>query len=362
MTNDQDGGSELQALALQSTAVARIVDEMRGVAAGEIAEARSVASLLKRSGVAWLKDTSEQEALAFARICVHVGLNPLLGEAYLIHGGLHVGIIGRRKLAARSGQWAGEDAPRLLTPEEREIHEVQPGDVARAVAVWNKEHRGPAVGFGIVRAGEVENARKAGKGRDGKYFLPLAEMPGFMAAKRAAANAYKIAFPGSDVPMAEEVRSGGRVDVVDVASGELLEGPREERSAVADPLLSEEARASVALDGETQVWPPQSLEDATIDQDTGEATWREEPPAETAQATAPLVDTLGEFADVGAFYRYCAKELRLAGPRVRELAGYKTTDAPDVILGYEGGLDMLKVACAMAAALPEGEPVQAPLG
>ena len=75
----------------------------------------------------------------------------------------------------------------------------------------------------------------------------------------------------------------------------------------------------------------------------------ESPPALPAQASA-----LGEFEDVAAFYRYCARELRLAGPRVREIAGYKAGDRPDVILGYEGGLDMLQVACGIAAALPEG--------
>ena len=62
--------------------------------------------------------------------------------------------------------------------------------------------------------------------------------------------------------------------------------------------------------------------------------------------------TDGGFEDVGAFYRYCARELRISGPRVRELAGYSATDKPDVILGYEGWLGALQIACATAAALP----------
>ena len=61
-------------------------------------------------------------------------------------------------------------------------------------------------------------------------------------------------------------------------------------------------------------------------------------------------ERLGGFSNIGEFYGYCHRELNLTGPQVREIAGVGDSAAPDAILAFEGGLDLLKVACAAASA------------
>lgn len=211
---------ELRALVATSPAAQRMLDERRVDIASEIAEGRNIVGLLRRQGPMWLKDVTPEQALAFCRVALRLGLNPLVGEAYLVHGTFYVGVAGRRKMATRTGAFRGEDPPRLLTPEEDAIYGVRKGDVARIVQVWREGHRGPTLGCGIVRAGEIEAAKKKrdnspAVGRDGLYQAPIARDPEGMAAKRAAVAAYKKAFADLDIPTADAV--GMRL--VDVETG-----------------------------------------------------------------------------------------------------------------------------------------------
>lgn len=200
-----------------SAAVAGLREET----AIEIARAQSQAQLLTKQGAQWVKDATPVQLEAFARACVGLGLNPLVGEAYLIHGGFYVGIQGRRKRAQETGAHRGESAPRLLTPEEKEIHGVKEGDVARIVEVWREGMRLPGFGVGIVRKGEIVEA-SAKKGRDGIPYSPLGRDPEGMAAKRAASKAYRIAFADIDLPTADVDGHGASARVIDAESGEVL--------------------------------------------------------------------------------------------------------------------------------------------
>lgn len=82
-------------------------------------------------------------------------------------------------------------------------------------------------------------------------------------------------------------------------------------------------------------------------------------PAEPGGPQPPRARTakdlrLGEFDNVGLFYSRAFRELRLAGPRVRELAGVETGAAPEAVLAFEGeagrGLDALWVELAKQVA------------
>lgn len=221
MTND-DGTGAARAMVAQSSLADVMVDRLRAQTQVEIAQGKSITQMLQQSGPMWLKDSRPEQVLAFARVCIGFGLNPLAGEAYLIHGGFYVGIQGRRKAAVRVGGFEGESAPRLLTPEEKEIYGVHEGDVARIIEVWRKGLRLPAVGCGIVRKGEIAKAREGRPGPDGLPFHPLGRDPEGMAAKRAATAAYKRGFPDLDLPTAEADQSM-RGRLIDVETGEVVQ-------------------------------------------------------------------------------------------------------------------------------------------
>lgn len=220
MTQD-DGTRDARAMVAQSSMADALVDKLRAQTAVEVAQGKVITQMLQQSGPAWLKDANPAQTLAFARVCIGFGLNPLAGEAYLIHGGFYVGIQGRRKAAVRVGGFEGESAPRLLTPEEREIYGVHEGDIGRIIEVWRNGLRLPAVGCGIVRKGEIENARSGRKGPDGLPFHPLGRDPEGMAAKRAATAAYKRGFPDLDLPTAD-ADSSMRGRIIDAETGEVL--------------------------------------------------------------------------------------------------------------------------------------------
>ena len=258
MTTDSDT-REMTALVASSPLIAKQIETMRAQTAADIARSRSVTDLLSRSGAEWLKGATPVQVAAFARVCVGLGLNPLVGEAYLIHGTLYVGIQGRRKLATQTLALVGEDAPRLLTPDEREIYGVKDGDVARIVEVWRNGWRIPALGVGIVRKGEISKAQEK-RGPDGIPYSPLGRDPEGMAAKRAAVAAYKKGFPDLDLPTADVDTAGLHARIIDSESGDVLS---EGRATLAP--VSEAERATAAVEDE----PPASS--AVIDSDASPA-------------------------------------------------------------------------------------------
>lgn len=228
MTTNQPSDAdsqELRELVAQSPTIARAIEERRLQLASDLAAGRTLTDLLQRSGPMWMKDANPQQIAAFARVCVALELNPLLGEAYLMHGTLYVGIAGRRKRAVQTGEYDGEGVPRLPTPEERVIYGVKDGDIARIVQVWRKGVRMPGEAVGIVRKGEYDAASQK-RGPDGLPYAPIGRDPEGMAAKRGYAAAYKRVFGDLDLPTADMVQVGRRVTITDVDSGQqLLDAP-----------------------------------------------------------------------------------------------------------------------------------------
>ena len=137
-----------------------------------------------------------EEALGFAQISIAQNLNPFAREIWYIPGiGTVTGIEGYRKMAKRQAYYSAQT--REMTPEEREAHQLNDGDIGAIcelyrpdvimAAVKVNEAAGkivipikPVIGTGIRRAGE----KRTPKGRSALW----------VAEKRAEADALRKAF------------------------------------------------------------------------------------------------------------------------------------------------------------------------
>lgn len=230
-TDTRAEADEVRALVAQSGS--KMLRQYQETMLAQRAEAMQYQALLTRQGPAFIKDCTPGQVLAFCRVAAAMQLNPLTGEIYLIHSTPFIGVAGRRVIARRTkvqlqgrtgSSFHSESPPRLLSAEEQEIYGVRDGDVARAVLVKRRDEFGGElqewVGIGIVRRGEIESAQKQ-KDRDtGEPFRPIGRDPERMAAKRAAADAYKRGWPEVDIQSVETVPydvDGEFVDVQDDA-------------------------------------------------------------------------------------------------------------------------------------------------
>lgn len=210
--------TDVRALVVDSPLVRYATEKMQSMAIEEIARAKQDTALLQRTGAKWVTDATPEQLATFVRAAVSVGLNVLVGDAFLIHGGLFVSIQGRRKLAGKAVDrhddtvLRGESPPRALTDAEFTLHGVHEGDVARIIDVFRADWDAPAQGIGIVRKKEI---------KPGGY-KPVEDRPELMAAKRAAAMAYRIAFPDLATGTAE-FDDGGRLVANDVTGVEIVE-------------------------------------------------------------------------------------------------------------------------------------------
>ncbi len=234
--------TDVKALVVDSPLVRYATEKMQSMAIEEIARAKQDTALLQRTGAEWVTKADPQQVATFVRAAVSVGLNVLIGDAFLIHGGFFVSIQGRRKLAGqavdRHGDTVlrGESPPRALTDAEYTLHGVHEGDVARIIDVFRADWDAPAQGIGIVRKKEI---------KPGGY-KPVEDRPEYMAAKRAAASAYRIAFPDLATGTAE-FDDGGRLVASDVTGVEIVEAIA---AAPEAPALPEPEPEPVPSDGE----------------------------------------------------------------------------------------------------------------
>ncbi len=78
--------ADVKDLIVDSALVRYAGEKMQAMAVEEIARARQDAALLTRSGAQWVKDVPPDQLSTFVRAAVSVGLNVLIGDAFLIHG------------------------------------------------------------------------------------------------------------------------------------------------------------------------------------------------------------------------------------------------------------------------------------
>lgn len=141
-------------------------------------------------------DMTAEDALSFAQISIAQNLNPFAREIWYIPGiGTVTGIQGYRKMAKRQAHYSAET--RMMTPEERDAHQLNDGDVGAVCELYRpdvimeavkvNEAAGkivipiaPILGTGIRRA----NEKRLPKGRSALW----------VAEKRAEADALRKGF------------------------------------------------------------------------------------------------------------------------------------------------------------------------
>lgn len=170
-----------------------------------VTQARTAVTLLQNMAPEWIKGMAPEKLLAFARLAVDLGLDPVAGECYVLHDTFYVSVSGRLKTAQRTGDFQGITPPRIPTKAEEQLYGVKPGDFARIVEAYRTNWIVPGQACGIVRAKEYADA---------PGFLPLKKQPEWMAEKRAIVAVLKKMFPDIDLPTGE-VLDGGGVEVFD---------------------------------------------------------------------------------------------------------------------------------------------------
>ena len=212
MTNEiavEPSKEEIRALVTGGGRLLQRVGERLQVSAIEnVTQARTAVTLLQNMAPTWINNIAPAKLLAFARLAVDLGLDPVAGECYILHDTFYVSVSGRLKLAQRSGEFQGVTPPRIPTAAEEQLYGVKPGDFARLVEGYRVGWVIPGQACGIVRAAEHSGAA---------VHLPIKKNPEWMAEKRAIVAVLKKMFADTDIPTAE-VYDDGQVAVFDVPS------------------------------------------------------------------------------------------------------------------------------------------------
>lgn len=223
----------------------RVGERLQVNAIENTTQARTAVQLLTNMAPEWIKGIRPEKLLAFARLAVDLGLDPVAGECYILHDTFYVSVTGRLKLAQRTGGFQGITPPRIPTAAEDTLYGVKPGDYARIVEAYRAGWKLPGQACGIVRAKEYAEARD---------FLPIKKNPEWMAEKRAIVGVLKKMFPDIDLPTGEVADDGG-VTVFDVPAGD----PQQ---------LSTAPDIDVAFEGLGEPAPPEAGEEAPPEQMT----------------------------------------------------------------------------------------------
>lgn len=150
------------------------------------------------------KDLTPQDKQLMATIALEYGFDPFFGELMIYQGNPYVRINGLRRHAQESEELEGiESWP--ATKEERAARGVPDDDYLWKVFVWRRGSTHPFVGWGHVRAAEVERARKQADahGRQADA-LPLVNDPNLMAEKRGETAGLRKGFH-IPLPSAEDI-------------------------------------------------------------------------------------------------------------------------------------------------------------
>jgi len=158
----------------------------------------------------------DKKLLAIA--CITYGFDPIMSELTIYQGKPYVQIDGRYRKAQETGRLDGVEA-RPATHEEKKTWEIPDGDYFFRAEVYVKESSRPFVGWGRVFARET----KVRSDHPGDAFKPIVTNPQRMAEKRAEAQALRKAFH-IPLPSAEYIGSYEEEPVVDIKTGEIIEG------------------------------------------------------------------------------------------------------------------------------------------
>ncbi len=140
-------------------------------------------------------------------VAMGYGFDPLMHEIMVYQGNPYITIDGRMRKAQETGKFDGINS-RPATEAERQEREAEGGDLLYRCEAWRKGSSHPFVGWGKVRAKEIQKARDS----RGAEFLPLAVDPHRIAEKRSEAQGLRKGFsipaPFGSWEESEEERAG----------------------------------------------------------------------------------------------------------------------------------------------------------
>ena len=244
-------------------------------------------TMIERIGLAkFPQDLTVQDKKLLAQVAISYGFDPLMGEISIFQGRPYVSIDGRYRKAQETGELDGVDT-RPATRQEKTDWQIPDGDFFFRAEVYKRGTTRPFVGWGRVRAAEINPAGK---------FKPVDLNPQRIAEKRAEAQGLRKAFfiplPSIEdlgTPEAEVPYIDGEVIK---ESGEIIDKPNN-RPNEADAKAMGQAIAKNLIkdvkDDEPKSYPPENLHEAMV---TGEPIKAPVPPA---KITPEQIARLKEF-------------------------------------------------------------------
>ena len=271
-------------------------------------------TMIERIGLAkFPQDLTVQDKKLLAQVAISYGFDPLMGEISIFQGRPYVSIDGRYRKAQETGELDGVDT-RPATRQEKTDWQIPDGDFFFRAEVYKRGTTRPFVGWGRVRAAEINPAGK---------FKPVDLNPQRIAEKRAEAQGLRKAFfiplPSIEdlgTPEAEVPYIDGEVIK---ESGEIIDKPNN-RPNEADARAMEQVVHEAMVTGEPIVAPvpPTSATLSTSAKITPEQIARlKEFRANYTVGLAPYIKNKG--ADIKAVDQLTEKQ---AGEIIAEIEAY----------------------------------------
>lgn len=105
---------------------------------------------------------NEKERFAVAAVAQHYGLDPIMGEVYMLGNNVYVAHKAVLRLAHESGRLSRPFVTRPATAEERAQHMVEDGEHMWVAHVWVDGHEQPYPGYGYASTDDVGISRRKG--------------------------------------------------------------------------------------------------------------------------------------------------------------------------------------------------------
>lgn len=116
------------------------------------------------SGNGDTRQLNNQERFAIASVAHHYGLDPLLGEVFLLGGKPYISTKAMMRVATESGRLARPWSVRPFSAEEAELWGLRQGEIGVIATVWVKGIEHPFEGMGTACAEDVGILRQRGGG------------------------------------------------------------------------------------------------------------------------------------------------------------------------------------------------------
>lgn len=110
------------------------------------------------------RELTNQERFAIASVAHHYGLDPMLGEVFLLGDKPYISTKAMMRVATESGRLARPWSVRPFSKEEAELWDLRKGEIGVVATVWVKGIDHPFEGMGTACAEDVGILRQRGGG------------------------------------------------------------------------------------------------------------------------------------------------------------------------------------------------------